>query len=113
MRGIGLFGVLALRVQQRQPEIGVQLAVGASRRHILVLVLRDALSMVAVGTIAGMLLIVFSTAFTRHFLYDTSPIQFSVVIATLLILTGVAIFSAILPARRAAWMDPLQVLRNE
>ncbi|MGC2161572.1 MAG: ADOP family duplicated permease [Silvibacterium sp.] len=113
LSGIGLFGVLALRVQQRRPEIGVRLAIGASRGHILRLILVDALSMVAIGTVAGMLLIGFTTTFTRRFLYDTSPIQISVIMSTLLILVGVAMFAAILPARRAAWMDPLKVLRDE
>lgn len=113
LSGIGLFGVLALRVQQRRPEIGVRLAVGASRRHILVLILRDALSMVAIGSVAGMVLIGFSSAFTRRFLYETSPLQISVILSTLLILAVVAMLAALLPARRAAWLNPLQVLRNE
>jgi predicted permease len=113
LSGIGLFGVLALRVQQRKSEIGVRLAVGASRSHILALVLRDALSLVAIGAVAGVVLIALTTTFTRRFLYDTSPVEVGVVMSTLLILTGVALCAALLPARRAAWLDPLQVLRDE
>ena len=113
LSGIGLFGVLVLRVQQRRPEIGVRLAIGASRVHILALVLRDALSMVVIGTLAGIVLIALSSMFTRRFLYDTSPVQMSVAMSALLILVCVALVAALLPARRAAWMDPLQVLRDE
>jgi ABC-type antimicrobial peptide transport system permease subunit len=89
------------------------LAVGASRSHILALVLRDALSLVAIGAVAGVVLIALTTTFTRRFLYDTSPVEVGVVMSTLLILTGVALCAALLPARRAAWLDPLQVLRDE
>jgi predicted permease len=113
LSGIGLYGVLALRVQQRRPEIGVRLAVGASRARILMLFLRDALWLVALGTVAGILLIAFTSTFTRRFLYDTSPMQVSVVAGALLTLAVVAIFAALLPARRAAALDPLQVLRDE
>jgi predicted permease len=113
LSGIGLYGLLALRVQQRRPEVGVRLAVGASRARILMLFLRDALWLVAFGTVAGILLIAFTTTFTRRFLYDTSPMQVSVVAGALLTLAVVAIFAALLPARRAAALDPLQVLRDE
>ena len=113
LSGIGLYGVLALRVQQRRPEIGVRLAVGAPRARILTLILRDALWLVAFGTIAGILLIAFTATFTRRFLYDTSPMQVSVAVVALLTLSIVAILAAVLPARRAAALDPLQVLRDE
>jgi predicted permease len=113
LSAIGLYGVLTLRVQQRKPEIGVRLAVGASRTRILLLILRDALRLVAIGTIAGILLIGFATTFVRRFLYDTSPMQISVAVGALLILAAVAMFAALLPARRAAALEPLQVLRDQ
>lgn len=113
LSGVGLFGILALRVQQRKAEIGVRLAIGATRRDILGLILRDALSMVAMGSVAGIVLIGFTMTFTRRFLYDTSPVQISVALTALITLVGVALVAALLPARRAAWLDPLQVLRDE
>lgn len=113
LSGIGLFGVLALRVQQRRPEIGVRLAVGASRVRILSLILRDAISMLAVGTLAGALLVAITSSFVRRFLYDTAPLQMSVALSALLILVAVAILAAWLPAHRAAGIDPMQALRSE
>jgi predicted permease len=113
LSGIGLFGVLALRVQQRRAEIGVRLAVGASRGRILALILRDALSMLAAGTLAGIALIALTSTFVRRFLYDTSPVQIGVVLSTLLILAAVGLLAALLPARRAAAVDPMQALRTE
>ena len=113
LSGVGLFGVLALRVQERRSEMGVRLAIGASRAHILGLVLRDALSMLAIGSVAGIVLIAGTTAFTRRFLYDTSPIQMSVAVGALLTLVSVALLASLLPACRAAWLNPIQVLREE
>ncbi|HTU51886.1 MAG TPA: ADOP family duplicated permease [Acidobacteriaceae bacterium] len=113
LSGVGLFGVLALRVQERRSEMGVRLAIGASRAHILGLVLRDALSMLAIGSLAGIVLIAATTAFTRRFLYDTSPIQMSVALGALLTLISVALLASLLPAFRAARLNPIQVLREE
>jgi predicted permease len=113
LSGIGLFGVLALRVQQRRPEIGVRLAVGANRARILGLVLRDALAMLVPGTLAGIVLIAIASGFLRRFLYDTSPLQIGVVLSTLLILAAVALLAALVPARRAAGVDPMEALRSE
>jgi ABC-type antimicrobial peptide transport system permease subunit len=113
LSGIGLFGVLALRVQERRSEMGVRLAIGASRAHILGLVLRDALSMLAIGSVAGIVLIAATTAFTRRFLYDTSPMQMSVAVGALLTLVAIALLASLLPACRAAWLNPIQVLREE
>jgi predicted permease len=113
LSGVGLFGVLALRVQERRSEMGVRLAIGASRAHILGLVLRDALSMLAIGSVAGIVLVAATTAFTRRFLYDTSPIQMSVALGALLTLVSVALLASLLPAVRAARLNPNQVLREE
>lgn len=113
LSGIGLFGVLTLRVQQKLPEMGVRLAVGASRAHIFAWVLRDAFSMLAIGSTGGVLLIALTSTFTRRFLYDTSPVQIGVAVNALLILISVALLAALLPAQRAARLDPIQVLRNE
>lgn len=113
LSGVGLFGVLALRVQERRSEMGVRLAIGASRAHIVGLVLRDALVMLAIGSVAGGILIAATTAFTRRFLYDTSPVQISVAVGTLLTLISVALLASLLPALRAARLNPIQVLREE
>ena len=113
LSGVGLFGVLALRVQERRSEMGVRLAIGASRAHILGLVLRDSISMLAIGSVAGIVLITATTAFTRHFLYDTSPFQISIAAGALLTLISVALLASLFPAFRAARLNPIQVLREE
>ena len=113
LSGVGLFGLLALRVNQRLPEIGLRLAVGATRGNILTMVFREALLLVALGTVAGTVLIAATSALTRRFLYGTSPVQLGVVAGSLLVLGGVTLLAAFVPARRAAWLDPADVLRAE
>src|SRR5215475_871765 len=68
----------------------------------------DAMSMLAVGTLAGAMLVAITSGFVRRFLYDTSPLEISVAFSALLILVAVAILGAWLPALRAAGIDPMQ-----
>jgi ABC-type antimicrobial peptide transport system permease subunit len=113
LSAIGIFGLLALRVQERIPEFGVRIAVGATRGHLLKIVLGDALRMVLVGSVCGLALAGIGYIFIRRFLYGTSPADFRVAVASLFVLIGVAILAAAIPARRAASLDPTQALRSE
>ncbi|WP_263359305.1 ADOP family duplicated permease [Acidicapsa ligni] len=113
LSAIGLFGVLALRVQQRTPEFGIRIAVGASREHLVGLVLREAMIMVGVGAVIGIVFAMFGSHFVQHFLYEAPPIDFSVVGAATIVLLVVALIAAMLPAIRAAWLEPTRALRNE
>jgi len=113
LSAVGLFGVLALRVQQRTPEFGIRIAVGASREHLVSLVMREALAMVGAGACVGIVFAVFGGRFVQHFLYDAAPIDLGVVGAATCALLAVAVVAALLPALRAAWLEPTQALRNE
>jgi putative ABC transport system permease protein len=113
LSAIGIFGLLALRVQERTPEFGVRIAVGASRGHLLKIVLGDALRMVAIGSACGLVLAGIGYIFIRRFLYGASPADIRVALASLLVLITVALIAAAIPARRAASLDPTQALRAE
>jgi ABC-type antimicrobial peptide transport system permease subunit len=113
LSAIGLFGSLALRVNQRTPEFGIRLAVGATRENLLTMVLREAMVMVAVGAAAGILLAAAGSTLIRRFLYGTSGADIGVAFASLAALLLVALVAALLPARRAASIDPMQALRSE
>ena len=113
LSAIGIFGLLALRVQERIPEFGVRIAVGATRGHLLKIVLGDALRMVAIGSVCGLALAGIGYIFIRRFLYGTSPADLRVAATSLAMLIAVALLAAAIPARRAASLDPTQALRSE
>jgi predicted permease len=113
LSAIGIFGLLALRVQERTPEFGVRIAVGATRGHLLRMVLGDAVRMVALGSACGLVLAGIGYAFIRRFLYGASSADVRVALASLFILIAVALIAAAIPARRAASLDPTQALRSE
>jgi predicted permease len=113
LSAIGIFGLLALRVQERTPEFGVRIAVGATRGHLLKLVLGDALRMVAIGSVCGLVLAGIGYLFIRRFLYGASTADIRVALASLFVLIVVALIAAAIPARRAASLDPTQALRAE
>ena len=113
LSAIGIFGLLALRVQERIPEFGVRIAVGATRGNVLRIVLADALRMVTIGSVCGLALASVGYVFVRRFLYGTSPADIRIAVASLLALVTVATLAAAIPARRAASLDPTQALRAE
>jgi predicted permease len=113
LSAIGIFGLLALRVQERIPEFGVRIAVGATRGNLLKIVIGEALRMVLIGSACGLALASIGYLFVRRFLYGVSPADIRVAVLSLLVLIAVAILAAAIPARRAASLDPTQALRAE
>jgi predicted permease len=109
----GLYGLMAYAVTQRRREIGVRMALGAGRRDVLRLVLGRALGIVAIGLLAGLAGAAVVTRVLQRFLFGvtpTDPIAFTIVT---LLLMGVGLLAAWLPARRATRIDPCAALRAE
>jgi putative ABC transport system permease protein len=110
--GVGLFGLLSYSVAQRSREIGVRTALGAQARDIVALVLRQALSIAATGLAVGLALAFAAMRVWSTLLYDVSTYDawsFAIVPLVLGLVTAVA---CVLPARRAARVDPLTALRS-
>ena len=114
---LGLYGLLAFGVAERTGELGVRLALGASRGQVLWLVMRDAMVLVAIGIGIGTPVALGTTALVSHqlpdLLYRLDVMDPSIVAAAIGVLGSVAIFAAFWPARRAARVDPMLVLRRE
>ncbi|HEV3220619.1 MAG TPA: ABC transporter permease [Candidatus Acidoferrales bacterium] len=110
---IGLYGVLAYLVTQRQKEIGIRMALGAAAGSILRLVLRDVAILLAVGIAAGSILAVATTRFAQKLLFGLEARDVKTLILAAGILAVVALIAGYLPARRASRVDPMTVLRNE
>ncbi|HEY7498366.1 MAG TPA: ABC transporter permease [Vicinamibacterales bacterium] len=109
----GIYGLMAYAVTQRRREIGVRMALGAERRDVLRLVLTRALRIVVSGVIVGLAGAAGVTRVLRTFLFGvtpTDPIAFTIVT---LLLMGVGLMAAWLPARRATRIDPCEALRAE
>lgn len=113
LAGIGLYGLLATSVAERRAEIGVRMALGADRRHIVTATLTDGLRLVIVGLVLGLLVAAALVPLLRHQLYGvgaTDPISHLVAVVMLLV---IAMLAAAVPAWRAGRVAPATALRNE
>jgi predicted permease len=113
LAAIGLIAVVGYSVSQRTREIGIRMAIGATRSDIRGLILRDGLPPVAVGVIVGVALSLTGNQLLRAQLVGVSPHDPIVMTAAPLILTVIAVAASLLPARRAVAVDPVVALRNE
>jgi predicted permease len=110
---VGLYGVISYFVLLRESEIGVRVALGAGRRQVIVLVLRDAGRMLLLGGIIGTLLALVAERSAGSMLFGLKPYDPEVVILALGLLAAVAGLASWLPAWRAAKLDPMTALRCE
>ena len=113
LAAIGVFGVMSLTVALRTREIGVRLAIGARPPQVLVMVLARTLALTGLGVIIGLVMAGGLSGLLRSFLYDLSPLDPAVYGGGGLFLLAVATAAALLPALRAARIDPIRTLREE
>ena len=110
---VGLYGLLAYLVAQRTAEIGVRLAIGASRGDIVRLVLRRTTFVLSAGLAAGIAISLWSARLLEGFLFGVPPRDPVTLLAAALVLSSVGLFAAYLPARRASRIDPAEALRAD
>ena len=110
---IGLYGVIAYLVVRRTNEIGIRMALGATPARILGMVVREAAILLFFGIVAGALLTLAAGREASALLYDLKPYDPAIMAAAALGLSAVAIAASLLPARRAAHMQPTVALREE
>ena len=113
LAGIGLYGVLAFGVAQRQREIGVRLALGAEVSEVMRLILRQGMGLTAIGLVIGGVGAAAAARLLRSQLYDTAVYDLWTFAAVPVVLALVALLACYLPARRAAAVDPMVALRVE
>ena len=110
---IGLYGVVAYTVSQRAREIGIRMALGARPQSVYRLVLGEAVRLVVIGAALGGAGAVSVATFMRHLLFDVQPWDLPTILAAACLLTICVLLASYLPARRAAALNPVEVLRAE
>jgi predicted permease len=110
---LGVFGVLTHLVNQRRPEIGLRLALGAAPQAVLAAFVRHGLGLAGLGIVLGLVGALGVSRFLGAVLYDVRPTDPLTLVATAGVLLAIALLASWLPARRAAGIDPMEALRNE
>jgi predicted permease len=111
LSAVGLYGVLAFSVAQRSREIGLRIAIGATRRQIATMVLREGMIVTAIGVVVGVLAASQSLRFASSLLFGLEPGNVTAFLAAPAVLVTVALVASYLPARRASNVSPLTAMR--
>jgi predicted lysophospholipase L1 biosynthesis ABC-type transport system permease subunit len=113
LAAIGIFGVMANSVAERSREIGLRMALGASRADMLGMVLRRAALLTGIGVASGILMAAGMARLSANLLYGVSPYDPAIFVSITAAVTAIALLVSYGPARRAASMDPMRALRTE
>jgi putative ABC transport system permease protein len=113
LAAVGIYGLMAFTVSQRTQEIGIRMALGASRANVVRLIVRQGAMLTSIGLVLG---VGGSIAVGRQMqstLYGVGALDVSVIASVAAILFATALVASYLPARRASSIDPMQALRSE
>jgi len=113
LAAIGLYGVTAYTVVRRTPEIGIRMALGAARIRVIGTVMRGAMLQAAAGLAIGIPVAIFCVRYVKSQLYEITTVNVPVMTIAMGVLALAAALAGIIPARRAATIDPARALRIE
>jgi predicted permease len=110
---VGLYGLMAYSVSLRTREVGIRMALGAERNDVLLLVIKEAACLLAIGLVSGLVASWFATRAIQAFLFGIGRHDPITVLSVCALLGVSGLIAAMIPARRAASIDPVQALRTE
>lgn len=113
MSSVGVYGVIAYTVSRRTREIGIRVALGAQRRDVIMMVVRQGLKLAAIGIAIGLPVSLGATRLLSSFLYGLSPTDLLSFAYVTVLLLGLALAACYIPARRATRINPITALREE
>ncbi len=111
LAAIGIYGVMSQGVSSRTREIGVRMAIGAGRRQVLTMVLRQAMTLVVIGLAVGVTGALALARVVTRLLFGISALDPVTFVGVCLLLTAVAMIASYVPAWRASRLDPIKALR--
>jgi ABC-type antimicrobial peptide transport system permease subunit len=110
---VGLYGLMAYSVSRRTRELGIRMALGAQRTDVMLLILKKAALLLAVGLVAGLACSWIATRAIKAFLFSVGEHDPATIFLVCILLAVCGLVAAWVPARRAASVDPMQALRTE
>ena len=113
LASIGIYGLMAHGVSRRTNEIGVRIALGAERRDVVVMILREASSLAVAGAAMGVVSAAALSRYIRAMLFGITPADPATIAVAVAAMMLVALLAAWLPARKASQLDPMIALRHE
>jgi len=113
LAALGLHAVMTFSVRQRWRELGIRVALGASRRAVTALVVRRGVQLAAIGVVVGLVLSLGAAQLLRSMLFGIAPTDAVTFVLVTALLLGVAVLSSWWPARRAARVDPVSAMRSD
>ncbi len=113
LAAIGIYGVLAYAVSQREHELGVRMALGAQRADLVAMVVREGMSVVLAGTAVGVASALLLTRFMESLLFDVAPSDPLTLTLVVLVLSAIGLLACLGPALKAAVVNPIEALRRD
>ena|SRR5882724_7196876 len=110
---MGIYGVISFTVAQRTREIGIRLALGAERKDVLKMILRDGMTLVMLGIVPGLVGSLALTRSLKSMLFGVRAVDPTTYLAIVIVLCATALLACYTPARRASKVDPMTVLKHE